>query len=301
MDENQKSELVKLLKESVIFDASMSSYSTFRAGGKAEALCFVSDLPTLMQLISFLESEAIARMTVGKGSNLLVTDKGIKGAVIFLKGKLAEVNEESTNEVTVGGGLSVVRLLKYCIQHELAGMEFMSGIPGTLGGAVVMNAGAYGEEIGDRLLRLGVVTFDGKTEEIDRSRISFEYRKTSIPERSIVYSVTLGLKRGERESIRERIESNLKKRKESQPLDMPSCGSVFKNPPGNFAGRLIEESGLKGKRIGGAMISPKHANFIVNADNAKASDIIELIDYTRQKVREDSGLDLETEIRVVGQ
>ena len=301
MDENQKSELVKLLKESVIFDASMSSYSTFRAGGKAEALCFVSDLPTLMQLISFLESEAIARMTVGKGSNLLVTDKGIKGAVIFLKGKLAEVNEESTNEVTVGGGLSVVRLLKYCVQHELAGMEFMSGIPGTLGGAVVMNAGAYGEEIGDRLLRLGVVTFDGKTEEIDRSRISFEYRKTSIPERSIVYSVTLGLKRGERESIRERIESNLKKRKESQPLDMPSCGSVFKNPPGNFAGRLIEESGLKGKRIGGAMISPKHANFIVNADNAKASDIIELIDYTRQKVREDSGLDLETEIRVVGQ
>ena len=301
MDENQKSELVKLLKESVIFDASMSSYSTFRAGGKAEALCFVSDLPTLMQLICFLESEAIARITVGKGSNLLVTDKGIKGAVIILKGKMAEVNEESTNEVTVGGGLSVVRLLKYCVQHELAGMEFMSGIPGTLGGAVVMNAGAYGEEIGDRLLRLGVVTFDGKTEEIDRSRISFEYRKTSIPERSIVYSVTLGLKRGERESIRERIESNLKKRKESQPLDMPSCGSVFKNPPGNFAGRLIEESGLKGKRIGGAMISPKHANFIVNADNAKASDIIELIDYTRQKVREYSGIDLETEIRVVGQ
>ena len=176
----------------------------------------------------------------------------------------------------------------------------MSGIPGTLGGAVIMNAGACGEEIGGRIKKVEIVNPEGKREEIDRAQISFEYRKTSIPERSIVYSVTLELEKGVGRSIKERIENNLKKRKDSQPLDIPSAGSVFKNPPGRFAGMLIEESGLKGKRIGGAMISPKHANFIVNAGNAKASDIIELINFTRKKVKEDSGIDLETEIKVVG-
>lgn len=300
MDNRQKNGLVKLLKESVVFNVAMSSYSTFRAGGDAEAICFINDLSVLIQVVSFLNSEEIPWLTVGKGSNLLVTDNGINGAVIILKENLAGIIEESNHMVIAGGGVSTVKLLKYCVQKELAGMEFMSGIPGTLGGAVIMNAGAYGEEIKDRLKKVGIVTSEGKTEEIDRSQISFEYRKTSIPDKSIVYCVALSLKKDKREAIKERIESNLKKRKESQPLDMPSCGSVFKNPPGKFAGKLIEESGLKGKRVGGAMISLKHANFIVNAGNAKASDIIELIDITKKKVKEDSGIDLETEIRVVG-
>lgn len=300
MDDRQKAGLVKILNESVIFNVAMSSYSTFRAGGKAEAICFINELSVLIQVISFLGLAEIPWMTVGKGSNLLVTDKGINGTVIILKDKLADINEESNNMVKAGGGLSTVMLLKYCVQRELAGMEFLSGIPGTLGGAVIMNAGAYGEEIGDRLQKIGIVTPEGKIMEIDRSQTSFEYRKISIPEKSVVYSVALGLKKEKRELIKERIENNLNKRKASQPLDMPSCGSVFKNPPGKFAGKLIEESGLKGKRIGGAMISPKHANFIVNTGNAKASDIIELIDITKEKVKQDSGIDLETEIKVVG-
>lgn len=300
MDNRQKTELVKILKESVIFNVAMSSYSTFRVGGNAEAICFINDLSILTQVISYLGVEAIPWMTVGKGSNLLVTDNGINGAVIILKENLAGINEDGNNVVTAGGGLSTARLLKFCVQRGLSGMEFISGIPGTLGGAVVMNAGAYGEEIGDRLKKIGIVTPEGTTEEIERSRIRFKYRKTSIPGNSIVYSATLNLKKDKRGSIKERIESNLKKRKESQPLDMPSCGSVFKNPPGKYAGKLIEESGLKGKRIGGAMISPKHANFIVNAGNAKASDIIELIDFARKKVKEDSGIELETEIKVIG-
>jgi len=300
MENRQKAGLIKLLNESVIFNVAMSSYSTFRAGGKAEAICFINDLSMLTQVISFLDSEAIPWMTVGKGSNLLVTDKGISGAVIILKGALAEVHEESNHMVTAGGGLSTIKLLKYCVQHGLAGMEFMSGIPGTIGGAVIMNAGACGEEIGDRLQKVAIMTPEGKTEEIDRSQISFEYRNTSIPKNTIVYSVSLCLEKDRRELIKKRVESNLNKRKVSQPLDMPSCGSVFKNPPGKFAGKLIEESGLKGMRIGGAMISSKHANFIVNAGNAKALDIIELIDIARKKVKEDSGVDLETEIKVVG-
>ena len=248
MDMKQKSGLIKILNESIIFNAAMSSYSTFRAGGNAEAICFVDELSLLTQVISFLHSAAIPWMTVGKGSNLLVTDKGINGAIIILKGKLADVNEESGNTLKAGGGLSTAGLLKYCVQHELSGMEFMSGIPGTLGGAVIMNAGACGEEIGGRIKKVEIVNPEGKREEIDRAQISFEYRKTSIPERSIVYSVTLELEKGVGRSIKERIENNLKKRKDSQPLDMPSAGSVFKNPPGRFAGMLIEESGLKGKR-----------------------------------------------------
>jgi UDP-N-acetylmuramate dehydrogenase len=300
MDNDQKAGLKKILNESVSFNVSMSPYSTLRAGGNAEAICFINELPLLTRVISFLGSESIPWMTVGKGSNLLFADKGLGGAVIILKGALAEIYGEHNNMVTAGGGLSNVRLLKYCVEQEWSGMEFMSGIPGTLGGAVIMNAGAYGEEIGNRLQKIGIVNTEGKTEEIERSQIFFEYRKASIPEKSIIYSVTLGLKKGKRELIKERIENNLNKRKESQPLDMPSCGSVFKNPPGKFAGKLIEESGLKGKRIGGAMISPKHANFIVNTGNAEASDIIELISITRKKVREDSGIELETEIKVVG-
>ena len=300
MDNRQKTGLVEILKESVIFDAPMSSYSTFRAGGNAEAICFINELPVLKKTVPFLNSEGIPWMTVGKGSNLLVTDKGIDGAVIILREKLAEVYEESNHMVTAGGGLSTNRLLKYCVQQSLSGMEFIAGIPGTVGGAVIMNAGAYGEEIGARLQKVSIVTSEGKTEEIEHSQISFEYRKTSLPVNAIVYSVILGLKKGKKELIKEKIESNFKKRKESQPLDMPSCGSVFKNPPGKFAGKLIEESGLKGKKIGGAMISPKHANFIVNTGNAKASDIIELINTTKKKVKEDTGIDLETEINVVG-
>ena len=300
MDENQKAGLKKILKEPVIFSVPMGTYCTFRAGGEAEAVCFINELPELTGLIYFLNSEAIPWMTVGKGSNLLVTDKGIPGAVIMLKGSLAEVREEKSGRLTCGAGISNSRLLKYCIREGLSGMEFMAGIPGSLGGAVTMNAGAYGEVIGRLIEKVGIVRAGGKAEELDKSQIAFGYRKTSIPEKSVVYSVTLRTGKDKSELIRERIESKINKRRESQPLDLPSCGSVFKNPPGKYAARLIDESGLKGTRIGGAMISPKHANFIVNTGNATASDILGLIDMTIKKVKGDSGITLETEVKVVG-
>jgi UDP-N-acetylmuramate dehydrogenase len=180
-------------------------------------------------------------------------------------------------------------------------MEFLAGVPGTLGGAVMMNAGAYGEETGDYVDSISIVTPSGNTEELVGSEIYFSYRKSTVPEGSVIYSVTLKLKDGEREQVKERVEKNLSMRRASQPLDMPNCGSVFKNPPGGYAARLIEASGLKGFKIGGAMISPRHANFIVNTGNAKASDILALIEVTRKRVKEDSGIELETEVRVVGE
>jgi UDP-N-acetylmuramate dehydrogenase len=301
MDNKQRSALLELLNDSVIFDADMASYSTLRAGGRAEALCIINNLPLLTSVMGFLNRESIRCLTIGKGSNLLVTDQGIKGAVLILKGELAMIRGRSGNLVTAGGGVSNRELIKYCIREGLSGIEFLAGVPGTLGGAVMMNAGAYGEETGSFIEKVGIVNSSGNAEELLGSEIKFSYRKSSIQERSVIYSVTLKLKDEDRGQVRERVEKNLSMRRASQPLDMPNCGSVFKNPRGDFAARLIEASGLKGFKIGGAMISPKHANFIVNTGDAKASDILALIEVARKKVKEDSGILLETEVRVVGQ
>ncbi len=300
MNDGQKSALQKFLNESVIFDADMASYCTLRTGGKAEAVCFIDSLNSLKEIIGFLNRESINWIAIGKGSNLLVTDQGIKGAVLILKRELAEISSRRGNLVTAGGGVSNRELIKFCINEGLSGMEFLAGVPGTIGGAVMMNAGAYGEETGALIEKIGIVTSSGDDEELISSEISFSYRKSSIAEKSVIHSVMLKLKDDRSELIRERVEKNLSMRKASQPLDMPSCGSVFKNPPGGYAARLIEASGLKGFKIGGAMISPKHANFIVNTGDAKASDILTLIDFTRKRVKEDSGILLETEVRVVG-
>lgn len=300
MDDYQKAGLVNILKEKVSFNVTMSSYSTFRVGGKAEAICFVHELSVLLELVSFLYSETIPWVVIGKGSNLLVTDRGINGLVMILRGKLAGVDREENNVFTAGGGISTDRFLSYCVKQEVSGMEFMAGIPGTLGGAVIMNAGAHEEEIEKRIVKLGIVNSKGKREEMDRSQISFEYRKTSIPEKSVIYAVALKLESGGKALIREKIQGYIDKRKKTQPLDMPSCGSVFKNPEGDYAGRLIEQCGLKGKQIGDAMISSKHANFIVNTGKAKASEILELIEYVKNEVKDKTGVLLEPEIRVIG-
>ncbi|MFC1838255.1 UDP-N-acetylmuramate dehydrogenase [Thermodesulfobacteriota bacterium] len=300
MDDYQKTGIVSILKDAVSFNVAMSAYSTFRVGGKAEAVCFVHELSVLSELISFMDSETMPWVVIGKGSNLLFTDRGINGAVIILKGELAEVQKEENNVFTAGGGISTERLLKYCVQQELSGMEFMAGIPGTLGGAVIMNAGAHGEEIEKRIVKIGIVSQSGKTGEMDRSQISFDYRMASIPEKSVIYEISLELERGEKELIREKIRNYINKRRETQPLDMPSCGSVFKNPEGDYAGRLIEQCGLKGKHIGDAVVSSKHANFIVNTGKAKASEILELIEYVKKEVWDKTGVMLEPEIRIIG-
>ncbi|NLD36104.1 MAG: UDP-N-acetylmuramate dehydrogenase [Desulfatiglans sp.] len=301
MNNRQKSALLEILNDSVIFDAEMASYSTLRAGGRAEALCFINSLALLTAVMGFLNRESINCMAIGKGSNLLVMDQGIKGAVLILKGELANIRGRSGNLVTAGGGVSNRELIKYCIQEGLSDMEFLAGVPGTIGGAVMMNAGAYGKETGDYIEKIGIVTSSGIAEELFGSGINFSYRGSSVPERSVIYSVTIKLRNDERAQIKERVEKNLSMRRASQPLDMPNCGSVFKNPQGDFAARLIEASGLKGFKIGGAMISRKHANFIVNMGDAKASDILALIEAARKRVKEDSGIVLETEVRVVGQ
>ncbi len=302
MDQRQKKELAEILQKGVEFECPMSRYTTFRVGGPVEALCIIRDLEGLQRMVPYLGREKIPYLVVGRGSNLLVRDDGFRGVAIILREKLANVepNGKSDQIVLAGGGLALFELLDYCKGKGLGGLEFLAGIPGTTGGAVAMNAGAWGCEVGSRVQQVQIVTSKGALETLGQSRLKFKYRALSIPKGSVIISVKFELNRESPEAVIGRFSEYLKKRHEKQPSQYPSGGSVFKNPPQDYAGRLIEKTGLKGKRVGGAMISPKHANFIVNTGGARAADILALMDLARKKVKEQMGVELEPEIRVIG-
>jgi UDP-N-acetylmuramate dehydrogenase len=253
-------------------------------------------------MVPYLGKEEIPYLVVGRGSNLLVRDDGFRGVAIILRKKLAhvEANGKSDQIVMAGGGAALFELLDYCKGKGLGGLEFLAGIPGTTGGAVAMNAGAWGCEVGSWVQEVQVVTSKGELETWERSRLKFAYRALSIPKGSIIINIKFELNRKSPEEVIGKISGYLKKRNEKQPSGYPNGGSVFKNPPEDYAGRLIEKTGLKGERVGGAMISPKHANFIVNTGGARASDILALMDLARKKVKEKMGVELEPEIRVIG-
>ncbi|MDB9822726.1 UDP-N-acetylmuramate dehydrogenase [Deltaproteobacteria bacterium] len=302
MNKKQQSELAGIVPDGIEFNCPMDQYTTFRAGGKAEVICFPSELETLSRVVSYLHNENIPCLILGNGSNVLVKDNGIEGVVIVLKGRLAAVEKmgDRGEILLAGGGLSIAKLLSYSGIEGFSGLEFLAGIPGTVGGAVFMNAGAFGWEIGSTVQEIRIVTGKGEPSLVAGSQLNFSYRGSSLPKRAVIHGVKFKLHKEHKDKINGRIADYLKKRKKSQPLDFPSAGSVFRNPPGDHAGRLIEEAGLKGTRIGGAMISPMHANFIVNTGGAKAEHIIALMDLARGKVREETGIDLEPEIKVVG-
>ena len=301
MDEIQRTELVEIAGKGVQFDCPMRRYTTFRVGGKVHALYFAPGLEDLKRMIGYLNGEGIHYIVVGKGSNLLVRDDGYQGVVIILREKLAAIERNNDeNTIQAGGGLTISELLEYCKTQGLGGLEFLAGIPGTVGGAVAMNAGAFGKEIGGMVREIQMVTRKGDLVTRDRSNISFAYRELSLDKGSVIFKVVFKLDNESPEIITRKVADYLRKRKEKQPLEYPSGGSVFKNPPNDYAGRLIEMAGLMGKKIGGAMISPKHANFIVNTGGARAEDILALIDLAREKVREKTGIELEPEIRVAG-
>jgi len=300
MDERQKRELIGLLNKNVHFNCPMAPYTTFRVGGKAEALCAVGDLGQLKQLLAFVRQESLPYLVVGKGSNILVRDGGLKGIALLLKGELEGV-EEKEGTIYAGGGLGLSELVRFSQKQGLAGLEFLAGIPGTVGGAVAMNAGAWGKSTGDVVTIVEILTADGTRVTMKHSELGFGYRRAVLPAGAVVVKAQFKGTQDRPEAIGERIRDYLERRKTGQPLDYPSAGSIFKNPPQDYAGRLIESVGLKGKRVGGAMISDKHANVIVNVGGARAEDILALMDTARQRVREQTGIDLEPEIKVVGE
>jgi UDP-N-acetylmuramate dehydrogenase len=302
MDARQRRGLVEIMGESAQLDRAMSEHTTFRIGGKAEAVCFVRERGELQQLFAYLNKENIPHLVVGRGSNLLVRDGGFKGVVIIMRENLATIEQHEKNDqiLVAGGGLALSDLVKYCSRKGLGGLEFLAGIPGTVGGAVTMNAGAFGKDMGSVVQEIELLNRQGELTSRNRSDLAFSYRESSIQEGTVVVRASLQGTRETPEIVSKRVAEYLTKRKATQPLTFPSAGSVFRNPPDDYAGRLIEESGLKGKKIGGAMISPKHANYIVNTGGARAEDVLALMEMAKEKVRAETGIELEPEIRVVG-
>jgi UDP-N-acetylmuramate dehydrogenase len=302
IEKRHKETLRNIIGEGAQFHCPMVQYTTFRIGGEAEALCFVNSLAELQRLFSYLNHENIPFLVIGKGSNLLIKNGGFEGVLIIMRGELAtiEADEKNSAEIIAGGGLGLSDLVTYCIQKGLGGLEFLAGIPGTIGGAIAMNAGAFGEEMEGVVESIQVLTPQGKIAIRYRSELAFSYRNLSLPEKTIVVRARFRCMQKNREMVSRKVSVNLKRRKATQPLEYPSAGSIFRNPRNDYAGRLIEEAGLKGKKVGGAMISPKHANYIVNTGKAKADDVLNLMGLARQKVKEDTGIELETEIRIIG-
>ncbi len=303
MDKRQKEHLVQLAGDKIIFDCPMAQYTTWRIGGNGEALFKADNAEELRQVITYLNGEDIPYFPIGRGSNLLIKDKGIEGLVILLTGPLATIKPENDDDLKImtGAGLPLLELMSYCRTSCRGGFEYFAGIPGTVGGAVIMNAGAFGQEFGDRVVEIHIITPEGRLEIRDKAQLRFTYRHFEIEQGAIIIRARLKADRETQEVVTERISNYLKKRKKNQPLDYPSAGSVFKNPPDDYAGRLIENTGLKGKKIGGAMISEKHANFIINTGDAMAKDVLDLIDLTQAEVKKQTGIELKTEIKVVGE
>jgi UDP-N-acetylmuramate dehydrogenase len=274
-------------------------HTTFQIGGPADFFTTPLDLEDVINVERFCREEGIPRFTIGNGSNLLVSDDGYRGVVLDLSAAFRGIRSKG-NWIEAGSGVVLNSLVQFAIGRGLSGLESLAGIPGQVGGGVRLNAGAYGGEISDRLVKVRILDRFGTVESIPKERIDFGYRHMSLSSDNILLGAEFELADGNPFELERAVSINLKKRKDKQPLSLPSAGSVFKRPPGDFAGRLIEEAGLKGLRIGDAMISKKHANFIVNCGQAKADDVRRLIDAIQAKVLDVFRVEIEPEIHFLG-
>ena len=278
----------------------MSKHTTFRIGGKADL--FVSaDEKSLPQLLKEAADEKIPITIIGNGSNLLVGDGGIRGLVIEI-GKGMDKIGISDNSMTVGAGTLLSKAANTAAEHGLSGMEFAAGIPGSVGGAVVMNAGAYGGEMKDIIMDVDVITREGEYRRLTLEELELSYRHSCIIENEyIVVRARLMLQEKDEAQIRLVMEDLKNRRIEKQPLNFPSAGSTFKRPEGYFAGKLIMDAGLRGYSVGGAQVSEKHCGFVVNKGGATASDVVKLMNDVRDKVMEEFGVELEPEVKMIGE
>lgn len=283
----------------VIVEPSLSKYTTYKVGGKARLLVYPRTIEKLVSLMEIIERENIKYFILGNGSNVLFSDSFYDGIIIKLD--CFDELEFQENIIKVGAGCNLIKLVAESVKHNLTGLEFASGIPGTVGGAVFMNAGAYNSEMKNVIKDVTVLTPDFKVITLAKSEMEFGYRESFLQHHKgyICLGATLKLRQGDKEISQEIIKDRKLKRKRTQPLEYPSAGSVFRNPEGMFSGKLIEDLNLKGYQIGGAKISEKHANFIINVGGAKASDIKEIIDYVKEQVKEKYNINLRVEQRLI--
>ncbi|MBX0357439.1 UDP-N-acetylmuramate dehydrogenase [Halobacillus sp. Nhm2S1] len=292
--------LLELVKEdNVKVDEMLKDHLYTKLGGKADFFITPTSYEEIQSVVKLSNEDNIPFTLLGNGSNLIIKDGGIRGIVINLK-HLDTIYSEG-NTVVAQSGARIIDASRYALDKNLSGLEFACGIPGTVGGALYMNAGAYGGEIKDVLDYAYVVDKHGNLVKRLASELDLDYRTSNIPDNGdIVVEATFHLKPAPYEDIKEVMDDLTYKRESKQPLEYPSCGSVFKRPPGYFAGKLIQDSDLQGTNIGGAEVSKKHAGFIINKDNATTSDYISLIEHVQKTVKEKFGVDLEREVRIIG-
>ena len=282
-------------------DEDMSLHTTLKMGGKAHVFVTVKTMAALGELIHVLESVKSDYFLLGNGSNILVSDKGLDIPVIRLAGDFDKVTAEG-DMIKAGAAALLSSVARTALDNSLTGLEFASGIPGSVGGAMVMNAGAYGGEMKDAVVSVKVMDENGDVSEYSNEDMAFGYRDSILKRRKlIVIETVFKLNKGDKESIKNTMDELNKKRREKQPLEYPSAGSTFKRPEGYFAAKLIEDAGLKGYTVGGACVSEKHAGFCVNKDNGTASDFYKLMSYVKERVYKDSGVTLEPEVIMLGE
>lgn len=297
MNVNALTEKLSAEKIEYTVECLMSGHTSFKIGGPADVLIAPDSVDKLKIALDTCNSENIPFMIVGKGSNLLISDEGIDGAVIKISKGLDAISLIDDETVLCGAGASLSDLCGFCLKNGLSGLEFAYGIPGSVGGAVYMNAGAYGGEMRDVVTEVQFLTADGEIDAYSAGNLNFGYRKSIFSDSDkIILSAVFKLKKDNKDAVRSRMEDFMGRRKAKQPLNFPSAGSTFKRPEGYFAGALIEESGLKGFSEGGAMVSEKHAGFVINTGNATCSDVTALMQHIVDTVEKKYGVVLEPEV-----
>jgi UDP-N-acetylmuramate dehydrogenase len=292
-------ELRETFRERLKMNQSLAEFTSFRIGGPADLFIVVESEDELMRVKRTAHRAGVPTFCLGHGTNLLVSDRGIRGVVIRLGEGFNRISIDDVR-VTAGAAVDFGALVETVVERGLEGLEFGEGIPGTVGGGLVMNAGAFGGEIAKVVTLVHGVTEEGEARALTPEEVNFAYRRTNLPRHFVISRVDFQLHHGDREALWARVMEVRGKRAARQPRGVPNAGSIFKNPPGNFAGRLLEAAGMKGHRIGDAAFSDRHANFIVNLGAARASDVHTLIEMARAKVKASSGVLLEPEVKLVG-
>ena len=289
--------------QKIIYNEPMKKHTSFKIGGNADFFVSVKTIEELKQALFYAKQKQIPITIIGNGTNILVSDSGIRGIVIKIDIQHFDIEEENDYvEIGVGSGNKMMALATQLKNQEISGFEQLSGIPGTIGGAIYMNAGAYGKEMKDIVISTKCMNMKGEIFELSNEEQKFEYRSSVFNTKEyIILEAKLKLKKGKKEDIELQMNEYLNQRKEKQPLEYPSAGSTFKRQEGIITAKLIDECGLKGYKIGGAMVSEKHAGFIVNTGDATAKDVLELIKYVKDEVYKKYGVKIEEEVKIVGE
>jgi len=296
---NIELELGSRLKQGIKKEEPMAEHTSWMVGGPADYFLCPANLEELVEIVRCSKQYGLPLYVMGNGTNLLVLDGGIRGLVVNI-GAPFSYTARNKDFLVAGAGTPMPTLAKSAKEAGLSGLEFAIGIPGSLGGALIMNAGAFGGYIGEKVESVKLVDFDGNMNTLPRAELSFGYRSSNLAGRGVIVEAALGLTRGEPDQVDRTMEKYSAERRSRHP-NLPSAGSVFRNPPHKPAGKIIEEAGAKGMRIGGAQVSEKHANFIVNTGDATAADILELITAVQQLVKNKLGIELHPEVRIIGE